>query len=443
MRPRIAVAAAVLAAGCVGQADADIAEAPPCVPAALALHCTVGGADTWLSIAQAHGVPTDALKAAQLPTGNNVPSDSSHPRTGSILHVPEVSTTTSPPTSTTSTVAPTTTSATSTSTTTVAPSTTTTTTAPPVTPSTTSPPPAPTSTPSSSASPTTSAPSTTPPPGVAFSEDFTSPTSFAERFVHHVGNACSADQTCRPENDPLNPIHEFTGDHDRACNGPDTTRTIDVANREDFFWHCAPGGAATGHLMTGYNTGGYAVVSFAVGRPFTNVARVCWDINLTDESGGRWANMVLVDEALYQRFAPRLDYVAPEFNDPGGPGDFNIQAGDHGGAGDIFGLKSFRGQLEVYRDASILWANGSFFPEFQAITDKATRYQHCVERVPGGTRITQQTPFGPRVYTAPASMPTGTVRVLFQDEMYDPPKRDGYAPNKVTWHFDNILVETS
>jgi hypothetical protein len=38
-------------------------------------------------------------------------------------------------------------------------------------------------------------------------------------------------------------------------------------------------------------------------------------------------------------------------------------------------------------------------------------------------------------------IPSGKVRVIFQDDNYDPPKRDGYDPNKLTWHWDNILIE--
>jgi hypothetical protein len=33
--------------------------------------------------------------------------------------------------------------------------------------------------------------------------------------------------------------------------------------------------------------------------------------------------------------------------------------------------------------------------------------------------------------------------VIFQDTMYDPPKRELYDPIHVTWHWDNIRIETS
>ena len=79
------------------------------------------------------------------------------------------------------------------------------------------------------------------------------------------------------------------------------------------------------------------------------------------------------------------------------------------------------------------------------VTDKATRYKTCIENV--GTSqllITNNRPDG--VFTATidgAHIPQDARRVVFHDAEYDGPKRPGYDPNKLTWHWDNIQVFTA
>ena len=41
----------------------------------------------------------------------------------------------------------------------------------------------------------------------------------------------------------------------------------------------------------------------------------------------------------------------------------------------------------------------------------------------------------------PGQIPQHPVRVVFQDDNYDPPKDDDYNPNVLTWHWDNIHIE--
>jgi hypothetical protein len=170
----------------------------------------------------------------------------------------------------------------------------------------------------------------------------------------------------------------------------------------------------------------------------TNVRKVCWEINATDEGGGKWTNLVIVPEALYQRFAPRLDYVTAGFNTPNLPGDFNIQAEDHPGQ-QVWGLKDFRGTQTFFVDDDVRFYSGD---TSYTTTDKAARYRHCVEETsPTTSQLTVARPDGTTsTYTLPSGIPDGRVRVIFQDDMYNPPKRDGYDPNTVTWHWDNIVV---
>ena len=74
--------------------------------------------------------------------------------------------------------------------------------------------------------------------------------------------------------------------------------------------------------------------------------------------------------------------------------------------------------------------------------DKATRFQHCMIDDGNGTvRVTQARPDGTtRTRTFRGSFPDGQVRVVFEDDMYDPPKRAGYRTDTLTWHWDNIQI---
>jgi hypothetical protein len=206
-----------------------------------------------------------------------------------------------------------------------------------------------------------------------------------------------------------------------------------VANREELFWWCAPGGdAAKGHLMTSLNTVQYGIASFTPNQVLRDVHQVCWDQNLTDLGGGKWTNMIVVPEAIYEANAPRLDYTTPGFNVDNAPGDFNLQRFD------IWGLKVFRGTIGLFRGDDFLWQSQDVWTSGQ---DKATRFQHCVtENTNGTVTITQQRTTGLKTWTVQGQIPDGPVHVIFQDDNYDPPKRDGYNPNNNTWHWDNILI---
>jgi len=325
----------------------------------------------------------------------------------------EATTTTTEPATTTSTTTTTTTS-TTTTTTTVAPTTTT----------------------------------TTPPSG--FVATFDTPLDFYDRFDTYTGNYCTDGTTCRPED--IGPtVKQFPGSHNLACQAPPTTRTVTVGAHSNFFWWCAPGGSTTGHVMTGLNTSGYALVSFAPKQSFTDVREVCWDVSLADVGGGKWFNVVLVPEATYlthpntnpRRVSDgegpyRLDYVTPDFAAANGPGDFNIQ--DLGtGAGAVVGVKSFRGTTQIYRgDLELAFDADSW----TAVSDESTRYRHCF-RDNGNNTVTYEQSRASEVQrvTTGGSFPDGAVRVIFQDDTYDADKHGGTG--RYTWHWDNITVEVS
>lgn len=330
--------------------------------------------------------------------------------------------------------------------------TTTTTTAPVTSPTTVPPSSGPATTTSTTTSPTTtstappttsatSPPTTAPPSGLHFSEDFSSPSAFSTRFEAFAGDFVDpqhhrVDWWLNNGGDTPSVVH---GDHNMACGGPETVRDLDVHNPDwsQYFWYCAPSGPASGHVMTGFTTSGYVIFAFAPKQTFTNISKVCWDINATEEGGGKWTNMIVVPDALYRQFVPRLDYVTAGFNDPGGTGDFNIQAGDHPGT-DVWGIKDFRGGQHFYVGNDMLMEDNTV----TTTTDKASRFQHCVQNTSSSTsRLTVKRPNGSTsTYNLPRALPSGQVHVIFQDDMYDPVKRDGYSPSNVTWHWDNIEI---
>jgi hypothetical protein len=286
--------------------------------------------------------------------------------------------------------------------------------------------------------------------GVVFRAGFDTESDFYDRFDTHTGNFCTDGVSCRPEDIP-DGVTSFPGDHDESCAGPDTQREIDVSNHADLFWWCAPGGdAAKGHLMIGNDTTGYAILGITPKQMFTDVTRVCFDLNQTDLGGGKWFNMVIVPEAEYlahrnenprrseeREGEYRLDYTSPGFNAPNAPGDFNIQGGP------TFGMKVFQGTVKVWQEnesdqfifeSHESWNNGN---------DRATRFEHCITDNGDGTlTATQQRPDGERSWTFDGHIPAGQVRVVFQNDDYNTIKHDG-RPGYKTWHIDNIEISAA
>jgi len=284
-------------------------------------------------------------------------------------------------------------------------------------------------------------------PSGTFSESFDNPEGFYSRFDTYTGNYCTDGTGCRPE-DIGDSIKQFQGTHNLACQAPPTQRTVQVSDHINFFWWCAPGGASTGHVMTGLNTSGYALVNFSPKQSFTDVNEVCWDVSLADLGGGKWFNVVLVPEATYlshpntnpRRIQDgegpyRLDYVTPDFTAANGPGDFNIQ-NLGSGTGALFGVKSFRGTTQIYRGGTVLYED---FDSFTSGSDESTRWHHCFRDNGNNTvTYTQTRATEVNTITVAGSFPNGAVRVIFQDDTYDADKHGGTG--RYTWHWDNILV---
>lgn len=416
-------------------------------------HYTVEAADTWSSIATAHDVSADALQLANNLAAST--SNSAHPRTGWVIHIPEAPapTTTAPTTTAPTTVAPTT----------VAPSTTST------TPPTTAPAPSSTTT-SSTVSSTTVPPSsttspssttTTLPSGAAFFEDFSTPNVFCGvRFdCGWSGEVAAGAQFGDNAND-------WPGDHDVMCADPNAThRTVHVepgrglepgtdgsnwaVNRDisQAFYQCAPGGDPTkAHAMVSTNTEGYTTVWFSPKQTFTDVKRVCWDQNITDLKPEKWTGVLFLVPSEYTGpnsiSRGRLDLGYDTHDFPDGP------TADQGPA--LNGISTHQGTVESFSNG----ANRFSFSR-GTNTDKAGRYQHCVVDNDNGTltvtvnRVATVPGVPPSTNTigqiGPGSIPDGPIRVVFTDEQYNPDKhqvpevpRD--SSGLYTWHWDNLLV---
>src|SRR5215216_3857568 len=292
-------------------------------------------------------------------------------------------------------------------------------------------------TPTTITRPSTSA-STVPSGGLMFSEDFASAAAFDQRFDRGWSGQ-------DPATWPLSagPILSWLGDHDASCGDPMlTSRSITIgagaAGKGGVFYACLPGGdPAKGHLMTSVNTVGYNIAWFSPKQTFNNVGRVCWDQNLTELGGGKWAQVVLVAKGDADRYGNDLGFVGPGFQDPNGPTTKVIPSVATGGA------KLFQGGFEIWRGDDVTGSLGGGV----TTADKAARYRHCmVDNENGTVTLSQARPDGKTATaTVPGDLPDGEVRVVFQDDNYNPDKHfDGSeraGPNHpYTWHWDNIQI---
>lgn len=414
-------------------------------------HPTLGAGQTLgqLAAVLCPQNPAAALADLQESNGNN---------RGSVKHYhPDACqgtqpTTTQAQTTTTTTVAPTTAPTTSTSpSTTVAPSTSTTvapsssTSSSTTTSSTTS-----TTTTSTSTS-TTVAPTTTSGGGggQSFSASFATAGDFYNRFWTYTGNYCEPGQTCRPCERNVG-VCQYQGDHSMACEVPTTQRTVHPDVHNENFWWCAPNGPDTGHAMVAMNVSGYGITGFAPSTAQTDITSICWDQNLTDMGGGKWFVVSVVPAPVFTSHANlnprraaelegpyRMDYTLPEFDDPGGPGGFNLQRQQR------FQFKVFKSELSMH-DRSGQFASSQphgvdwkVFGGLNAGANVATRYRHCLTETANGIQVTQ----AGQTWQTNLRFPDGPAYVIFADDTYDADKHRGDGNVLFTWHIDNILIE--
>ena len=333
----------------------------------------------------------------------------------------------------------------------------TTTTAPAVTTTT-----APTTTRPSEPSATTSPPGTPGPvtPGTQFTANFATPQDFFGRFQTQVFTGGTTERGTHTD---------WLGDHSMECGGPTTKRHIHHESHADdanLFWHCAPNGPDSGHLMTSFLTEGYGQVDFAPNRSFTNIRKVCWDQSMVGLPR-KWVQVVVIPEALYQQNNGALNYGLPELQP--------VPAGDTLAIGPLPIEASTGRPMWPGRDAfNNVWApqwdsfvgvftvgsvNGIYSKQGnhadfggREITDPAPRFRHCMTDLENGTmRFVIDLPGGTlneKDVTLPGSLPNGPARVIFQDDTYDAFKADNPDPTGLnggtvesTWHWDNITID--
>jgi hypothetical protein len=393
-----------------------------------------------IGYAQLDGEPCEATRSGDIVT-IDLSTCEVTPSTTTVAPATSTTTPTTTAPSTTTTVAPTTT-------TTAAP----TTTAPPAT--TTTAPATTTSTLPPTTSTTQPAPTATtspPPTGGDFVEDFSAEASVG-RFTWQIshGGVNPFPRTDQPRS--------WHADHDMACSAPPTLRVVELVGASPpgpisvagggAFW-CAPGAdPAKGHVMTSTELTAYGHIDFSPSRSFTNVNRVCWDMNRSDLGGRKWAQVSIIPEAAFQAAGGVLDYVRP-----------NLE-GDVAAAGPDLPVGAF--QLSTFRSETLFSVGdgneAGNDPTDQILdmfakppSDRANRYRHCLERTATGTRLVvvdhTKSPPDPWTNTTQLDMPTGPVRVIFQDVTYDSIKGDfhmGGDPDTTnTWHWDNVLVDVA
>jgi hypothetical protein len=259
------------------------------------------------------------------------------------------------------------------------------------------------------------------PAGLQFYEEFRSASGFYDRFVTQVHHR---------DDYSIGGV-SWPGEHNMACEGPDTTRTVHGDNHAEIFWWCAPKGPDSGHVMTSMgNMSGYSIVSFSPAMGFSSVNRVCFDINMTAMSR-KWFEVAIVPESAFQANGRRLDYVSPGAEDVDqtagrtGPGFVLLEGGSDPTAG---------AGITISRQKVLQDPQG-----FSAGSDKATRFKHCMwDDGQGRIHYTLATPGSPHVLSAPGSFPDGPARVIFKDHSYDPGKGGGASFG--TWHWDNIEI---
>lgn len=297
-------------------------------------------------------------------------------------------------------------------TTTVAP-TTSTTVAPTLPPTTTT----------TTAAPTTTVAATTttqpPPSGGGFVETFDN-NSGLDRFdtgIYHRGNDASG---------------TVQADHDLACGGPDTQRTVRASNPAESFYVCKD------HMMTAIGDWtGYSTGWFEPPRTFTSERSVSWDVNMTDLLGRQWWEVMIVPASFNSGVAScphcaAIDWLSP---DPSGLPEYPFGAVvvGNGPAGKDVNI-SFNGKRYTGWQKTCGQTWDWFSPAECA--SKMLRFPFSITDNGNGT-ITVD--YGGKFTETFAGSFPAEYRVVFKDHNYTPNK-DG-TPFGHTWHWDNIRVD--
>ena len=189
-------------------------------------------------------------------------------------------------------------------------------------------------------------------------------------------------------------------------------------------------------MMTSFNTAGYGQVDFSPAQTFSDLTTVCWDQNQTNLGNRKWTQVVVVPEAEFQANDERLDYVVPRLRGRAGSAGIPLKR-------DVFLFEMVQGSTVVHvgqRDT------GVDFGGIQTIDEKARRFTTCMTDLDDGTiEIELERLDSVETRVLGGSFPDGDVRVIFQDDNYNPQKAENPAlvPDPFTWHWDNIVVNAA
>jgi hypothetical protein len=161
---------------------------------------------------------------------------------------------------------------------------------------------------------------------------------------------------------------------------------------------------------------------------------VCWDQNFTHLGGGKWTTVTFLTPSEYNK--TDLAYNDPNFPPENGPSVANGIGG--------FGVETGNGGVRAWQNHQ--WAD-SGGPGLDLGADHATRVQTCVHDNENGTLTIKQ---GTLTSTIAGQIPNGPIRVVFNDDNYNPDKHfstdveRGAAglpgDPRLTWHWDNIAI---
>ena len=268
---------------------------------------------------------------------------------------------------------------------------------------------------------------------------------------------------------PGDGITHFHGDHNMTCEGPTTVRDVAFGgNRRPARLLAAvlalrprrrPG---QGSLMTGVDTLGYNIAWFSPKPMFTNVTKVCWDINVTQMSRRKWTQVLFVGRCRRdplpgghgrpdrgrRRHARGtggfdLGYTSPDFRDTDGAEHRDPPAGRHArrvqdhwtAIADVVPEPGHVDDAEFDGPGNML--------QRRSPTRRPGSSTACRTSPNNVVRLTQADADAAHgSFDMAGQIPQHPVRVVFQDDNYDPAEGRAYNPNVMTWHWDNIQVFT-
>ena len=254
------------------------------------------------------------------------------------------------------------------------------------------------------------------------------PSGFVETFDGNRGRDRFATGVYHRD-DNLVASTEWSGDHDIACNGPDTQRTIHRDRPDEYFYLCRD------HWMTALgDTSGYSIAWFSPdddhdGNPdtFSRSERttVTWDVNVTDLGARLWWEVVLV--APGTPYLTTIDWVANTAQiEPYHADTIAVGTGPYGSDGNIFSDGATRDPLGFHHVCAI---------DPEGCASKAIRRPFSMHDNGNGT-ITFE--FLGTTYTYDGQFPEN-YQVYFKQHAYTPNK-DG-IPAGYTTHWDNITIQ--